>query len=167
MKYSINILTSLFILLFISACGGGGGSSSSSSITSFDASPATITIGDSTELTAIFNSSDVGNIDNNIGSVTSETSVKVTPSATTTYTLSVTKSDGSVDTATVTVTVVAINALNILDESLDQVFQTTQPDYTASVSFLAKSIQINAIPADAGSHRMRPSHVYRKYPAQF
>lgn len=151
MKYSINILTSLFILLFISACGGGGGSSSSSSITSFDASPATITIGDSTDLTAVFNSSDVGNIDNNIGSVTSETPVTVTPSATTTYTLSVTKSDGSVDTATVTVTVVAINALNILDESLDQVFQTTQPDYTASVSFLAKSIQINAIPADAGS----------------
>ena len=153
MKFFTSTLISLFILIFISACGGGGNSSSSSTITStsLSASSTTITVGNDVDLTATFIADGTGNIDNSVGTVTSGTPVSVSPSTTTTYTLTVTKSDGSFETSAVTVTVVALNSLSILNESFDQVFQTNQPDYTASVGFLAKSIRIKATSADAGA----------------
>ena len=77
MKFFVNILMSLFILIFISACGGGG-------------------------------------------------STSLTPASPN------------------------ITSLSILNESFDQVFQENQSDYTASVGFLAKSIQIKAT-AEAGA----------------
>lgn len=46
---------------------------------------------------------------------------------------------------------VGLNALSILNENFDQVFQENQPDYTASVGFLAKSIQIKATSADTSA----------------
>ncbi len=80
MKFSINILMSLFILILVSACGGSGGGG--------------------------------------------------TPALTTT---------------------VALNSLSVLDEDFDgQIFQSNQTDYTATVGFLAKSIQIKAT-ADTGA----------------
>jgi len=73
-------------------------------ITSFVASPATITAGQSATLTGVFaNGTGVitpGNI-----SATSGTAVTVSPTATTIYTLTVTPSSGSAITATATVTV--------------------------------------------------------------
>jgi hypothetical protein len=73
-------------------------------ITSFVASPATITAGASSTLTGVFsNGSGVitpGNI-----SVTSGTGVSVSPTATTTYTLTVTPTTGTAVTQTATVTV--------------------------------------------------------------
>ena len=152
MKFAINIFISLFILVFISACGGGGSSSSTSAITSFSTSSTTITIGNSVDLTAVFINGTAGSIDNSIGTVTSDIPVSVTPTTTTTYTLTVTKSDNSVETATLTVTVVALASLSILNESFDQLFQENQSDYTASVGFLAKSMQIEASSTDAGSN---------------
>lgn len=155
MKFSINIFISLFILIFISACGGGGSSSPPPAppptITSFSASSTTITTGNSVDLTAVFIADGTASIDNNVGTVTSDTSVTVSPSTNTTYTLTVTKSDGSSETSALTITVVGLNSLSILNESFDQVFQENQFDYTASVGFLAKSTQINATSADASA----------------
>ncbi len=86
--------------------GCGGSSAPAPSITSFVASPATITAGGSSSLTGIFvNGAGVitpGNL-----AVTSGTPVSVSPATTTTYTLTVTPSSGVAVTQTVTVTVVA------------------------------------------------------------
>ncbi|MGA2850317.1 MAG: hypothetical protein ABSE46_15080 [Terracidiphilus sp.] len=89
-------------------CGGGSSNSTppppAASITSFTASSATITAGQSATLTGVFaNGTGVitpGNI-----AATSGTAVTVTPTATTTYTLTVTPTSGSAVTATVSITV--------------------------------------------------------------
>jgi hypothetical protein len=47
--------------------------------------------------------------------------------------------------------VVGLNSLSILNENFDQIFQENQSDYTASVGFLAKSIQIKATSADTSA----------------
>ena len=121
-------------------------------IESFTAASATIIAGDSVDLTAIFITDGTGSIDNGIGNVTSNTPVSVTPLETTSYTLTLTNSLGGTVSSTVTVTVIALDSLSILNESFDQpFFQPTQSDYTASVGFLAKSIQIKATAVDAAS----------------
>jgi hypothetical protein len=74
-------------------------------ITSFTAGAATITAGKSTTLTAVF-SGGTGTINGVAGTVTSGTAVTVTPSATTTYTLTDTPTSGTAVTKTATVTVV-------------------------------------------------------------
>jgi hypothetical protein len=73
------------------------------SIASFVAGSATITAGNSTTLTGVF-SNGTGTVDNNVGTVTTNTPVTVTPSSTTTYTLTVTGT-GTPATKQVTVTV--------------------------------------------------------------
>lgn len=156
MKFFINIISLLFILIIISACNSGGSTPSSTTtttptITSFSASSTTITTGNSVDLTAVFIADGTGSIDNSVGTITSDTPVTVSPSTTTTYTLTVTKSDGSSETSALTITVVGLNFLSIINESFDQVFQENQSDYTASVGFLAKSIQIKATSADVGA----------------
>ncbi|MCK4704981.1 MAG: cadherin-like beta sandwich domain-containing protein, partial [Gammaproteobacteria bacterium] len=155
MKFSINFLVSLFLFTLISACSSGGDSAVpvTPAPTSLSASLATIALGDSVDLTAVIAAGATGSIDNGVGSVTSDTPVSVSPTETTTYTLTVTKSDGSTETATVTVTVVIVtlDTLSIIDANLDQTFQTNQPDYTASVGFLSKSIHIKAIATDPGA----------------
>ena len=120
-------------------------------IESFTATSTTIIAGDSVDLTATFITDGTGNIDNGIGTYTSNSLVSVSPLESTTYTLTVTNSLGESVTATVTVTVVALSSLTVLNESLGQIFQVNQSTYTASVGFLAKSIQINATSADAGA----------------
>jgi hypothetical protein len=110
------ILASMACAVAISVCLGGlagcGGSSGTTttpppvvpSITSFVATPATITAGASATLTGVFvNGTGVitpGNL-----AVTSGTAVTVSPTATTTYTLTVTPSSGSAVTQTATITV--------------------------------------------------------------
>jgi hypothetical protein len=90
------------------ACGGSGGSSTPQvappSITSFAAAKPDVTVGDTTTLTAVFTEG-VGLVDNGVGAVASGTPVTVKPSATTTYTLTVTNSQGTMVTRTATVTV--------------------------------------------------------------
>jgi len=88
-------------------CGGSsssGGSTQGASISSFEASLSTITVGSTTNLTAYFvNGTGVitpGNI-----SITSGVPVNVTPTATTTYTLTVTPASGTAVTQTATITV--------------------------------------------------------------
>ena len=91
-------------------CGGGGGGTTTTgpapSITSFAASPTTIAAGTSTSLTGVF-SGGTGVITPGNMTAASGTPVSVSPTATTTYTLTVTGSSGSPATATATVTVVA------------------------------------------------------------
>jgi hypothetical protein len=75
-------------------------------ITSFTASPATITAGGSSSLTAVFLGG-AGVVTPGNLSVTSGTAVSVSPTTTTTYTLTVTPTTGTAITQTVVVTVVA------------------------------------------------------------
>ena len=103
--------TSLAMTLLLGSAaftGCGGGSSTTTtppaSISSFTASPASITTGSGSSLTGVFaNGAGVitpGNI-----AASSGTAVTVNPTATTTYTLTVTPTSGSPVTATATVTV--------------------------------------------------------------
>jgi len=75
-------------------------------ITSFSASPATITSGQSSSLTAVFTGGTGVVTPGNI-TVTSGTAISVSPTATTTYTLTVTPTSGTAVTSTATVTVTA------------------------------------------------------------
>jgi len=77
-------------------------------ITSFSAASTTITAGSSTTLTGTF-SGGTGSVNNSVGAVTSGTPASVSPSVTTTYTLTVTNAATTPVsvTATATVTVVA------------------------------------------------------------
>jgi len=107
-------------LACLAGCGGGSGSTTGTgtapSITSFTASPATITSGASASLTGVF-SGGTGVITPGNLSVTSGTAVSVSPTATTTYTLTVTASNGTVVTKTATVTVNAPSYVLTVDST--------------------------------------------------
>lgn len=85
---------------------GGTGGNSAPTITSFTASPSTITAGQSSTLTWNVSGATSLTLDNGIGSVAGSNSSTVAPGSTTTYTLTATNSTGSV-TAKATVTVQA------------------------------------------------------------
>jgi len=96
--------------LLIAACGGTSVSSNivpPPTITSFAASPATITSGASSSLTGVF-AGGTAVITPGTISATSGTAVSVSPTATTTYTLTVTNSNGAAVSETATVTVNAV-----------------------------------------------------------
>lgn len=76
-----------------------------SAINSFTATPSTITAGNSSSLSAHF-ANGMGHVDNDIGTVSSGESVTVTPSATTTYTLTVSNEGGKSVKRSLTITVV-------------------------------------------------------------
>jgi hypothetical protein len=84
--------------------GNGGGNGTPPAITSFSSSPATITSGQSSNLTGVFSGGSGVVTPGNIP-VTSGTAVPVSPTTNTTYTLTVTASGGATSTATVIVTV--------------------------------------------------------------
>jgi uncharacterized protein YkwD len=81
-----------------------GGMGSVPTITSFTATPATITAAQGTTLSWSISGATSVSIDNGVGDVSSVTSRSVSPSTTTTYTLTATNTTGS-STARVTVTV--------------------------------------------------------------
>ncbi|HTW80712.1 MAG TPA: hypothetical protein VME23_14290 [Terracidiphilus sp.] len=102
------------------------------SITSFGASPATITAGSSSSLTAVFtNGTGVITGGSSPINVTSGTAVTVTPSATTTYTLTVTNAAGTAITQTATVTVVAAPAITSFSASPTTIASGTSSNLTA------------------------------------
>lgn len=73
-------------------------------ISSFTASPSTITEGETVSLLAVF-SDGTGEIDNGVGPVTSDEAATASPAASTTFTLTVTNDDGDSVSASVDVTV--------------------------------------------------------------
>lgn len=87
----------------------------SPTITSFVATPASITSGSSSNLTAVFSGGTGAITPGNI-SVVSGTAVNVSPTATTTYTLTVTPISGSAVTQTATVTVTTSSGNTITDK---------------------------------------------------
>jgi beta-propeller uncharacterized protein DUF5122 len=91
-------------LVFVFAGCSGGGGSNGFGISSFTASDDAITQSGSTTLVARF-SGGTGVVDNGVGVVSNRVPVGVTPSGTTTYTLTVTSLDGKTDTRTLTVSV--------------------------------------------------------------
>jgi len=74
------------------------------SISSFSANPSNIVSGESTNLLAVF-ANGTGLIDQNVGNITSNTAIPVSPVSTTTYILTVKNSAGETATSSVTVTV--------------------------------------------------------------
>ena len=59
---------------------------------------------------------------------------------------------GATVTSTVTISVNALDltGLVVTSASLDQVFQSTQADYTATIGFLAQSVTVNATTSTPG-----------------
>ena len=90
----------------LTACGGGssGSQTTQPSITSFTASPTSIAAGSSAALTGVF-ANGTGVITPGNLAATSGVAVTVSPTATTTYTLTVTSTSGAAVTATAMVTV--------------------------------------------------------------
>jgi len=123
----------------IAACGGGGGSGSEPApptpppvvtapqITSFTASPAAITIGQSSTLS--WSVSGATSLVLNPGAIPVTTSAVVTPQATTDYTLTATNSGGSASaTVRVTVNPFAVNDQAIGDPNLSYIQIELSPD---------------------------------------
>ncbi|MGP8251325.1 MAG: glycoside hydrolase family 44 protein [Terracidiphilus sp.] len=99
-------------------------------ITSFTASPATITAGGNSSLTAVFTGGTGVVTPGNI-SVTSGTAVSVSPTTTTTYTLTVSGSGGPTVTSTATVTVVLAPAITSFVASPTSIAPGASSDLTA------------------------------------
>jgi len=98
-------------LAAVAGCGGGGSTQSTPpSISSFTATPAAITAGQSATITGVF-SGGTGVITPGNITATSGTAVTVTPAAATTYTLTVTPATGAAITQTVTITVDPVPAI--------------------------------------------------------
>src|SRR5581483_9329711 len=107
----------------LTAIGSGGSTSAQTTITvdrssappptvtSFKANPATISPGQSTQLSWTTTNADTVTIDNGIGSQTASGQVTVTPSATTTYTLVANGAGGQSSPATATVTVSTVTGM--------------------------------------------------------
>lgn len=97
--------------IYASASGSGSVTvTAAPSITSFTPTPATITAGANSKLTAVF-AGGAGVVTPGNITVTSGVAITVTPSATTTYTLTVTPATGTPITSMTTVTVVAAPAI--------------------------------------------------------
>ncbi|MGO8760324.1 MAG: hypothetical protein ACLQG3_19590 [Terracidiphilus sp.] len=108
--YSASALIFSLGLSGLSGCGGSSSAPAAPAITSFAASPATITAGGSSSLTAVF-ANGTGVITPGNLAVSSGTGVTVSPTTTTTYTLTVTNSAGTAVAQTATVTVVPAPAI--------------------------------------------------------
>ena len=128
----------LVVSFIFSGCGGGGGSggglgaaggnnstdpSLPPTISSFKATSQTINAGGSTQLTAIFSNGN-GSVNNLVGSVTTGSPVTVSPSATTTYTLTVSNGSGSQVSSSTTVWVLPSS------DSISLAIDTPQFPYT-------------------------------------
>jgi uncharacterized protein YjbI with pentapeptide repeats len=138
-------------------------------ITSFVASPSSVTAGSGAQLTAVF-SGGAGSVDNGVGPVTSGSGVKVTPSATTTYTLTVDNGSGGKVTSPATVTVtgtgigegtsISLSAGNnspAVGQSVNFTATVTPPGSTGKVGFGIDSPMItNTVPLDTNSTASMP-----------
>jgi hypothetical protein len=113
--------------------GGGGNNNPPPLITSFASSPAIVTDGATSKLTAVF-SNGTGVITPGNISATSGTASSLTPppDATTTYTLTVTGSDGGTVTATTTVQAVAAPTITSFTAN-PATITTGQPSYVTGV----------------------------------
>jgi hypothetical protein len=100
-------------------------------ITSFTVGSATITAGNSTTLTASFTGG-TGTVDNGVSAVTSGLPVTVKPSATTTYTLTVTNAAGASLSAQTTVTVIPPLAITSFAAGLGTITAGNSTTLTAS-----------------------------------
>jgi hypothetical protein len=113
--YRLSLFCRLFLLSLlltqVTACGGGSSDGPAPpvpppSISSFTASETSIDSGSSLTLTAVFTNVSAS-IDNGVGSVSSNAANSISPSSTTTYTLTVTNSGGISVNAAVTITVIS------------------------------------------------------------
>ena len=123
-------LTVLALALLVTACGGNsGGTGQKPGITSFTATPPTVDAGQTSTLawTVTGDAPITLTIDKGVGTVTGQTSKGVSPTVTTTYTLTAENSAGE-DTETVTVTVgsqACTDPVAIPDANLAQAIRET------------------------------------------
>lgn len=104
------ISLSIFLLLVISGCGGGSNSpekvAPEPEVSSFTISESTITRGDEVTLTAVFTGG-TATVDNGVGILSSGIPLLISPTETSTYTLSVTDEIGRLVSSSINVTVIA------------------------------------------------------------
>ncbi|MBU2881847.1 hypothetical protein KO525_07335 [Psychrosphaera sp. B3R10] len=98
------VLTFYTLLFFLNACSVSDSPPLEPSIQSFTASSKTIVAGETIRLSASFINGE-GGINNAVGNIVAGESKEVTPSSTTTYTLTVSNSDGVAVTQSITVVV--------------------------------------------------------------
>lgn len=98
-------------------------------INTFNANPTTLDFGNSTTLSWEVSEADTVSIDQGIGIVTASGTINITPSTTTTYTLTATGNSSAITTAGVKVTVmnVPLTLQPDLQEGKDAVVQNTMP----------------------------------------
>lgn len=98
-------------------------------INTFNANPTTLDFGNSTTLSWEVSGADTVSIDQGIGIVTASGTINITPSTTTTYTLTATGNSSAITTAGVKVTVknVPLTLQPDLQEGKDAVVQNTMP----------------------------------------
>jgi hypothetical protein len=120
------------------------------SITSFTANPATITAGQSSNLTGVFTNGTGIITPGNLGA-TSGTAVSVSPTVTTTYTLTVTNSVGTAVTQTVTVTVVSAPAITSFAANPTTIMAGTSSSLTAVFTGGAGMITPGSIAVTSGT----------------
>lgn len=133
-------LAIVLLLSLITACGGGTENPGKSTITSFTASPDTITQGQTSTLSWELSGEPATSVsmDNGVAITPGSTSVTVTPAATTTYTLTATNAAGS-NTKPVKVTV---NSLPV-DEAPSRI-----PGGTLSTNTVMRSGKVYVVEAD-------------------
>ena len=125
------------------ACGGSSHPPPVPVISSFTAAKSPITTGTSTTLTAVF-SNGSGSVNNSVGTVNSGTAATVSPTADTTYTLTVTNSAGVSVTATTPVAVVAAPVATSLVAGVNPVpyggTTTVTPTYTGGTGSVDQAV---------------------------
>jgi hypothetical protein len=127
--------------------GGGGGGGSLPTINSFNATPASITTGDSSILAWVTTGGVTNTIDQGVGNVTPVNTTNVSPAVTTTYTLTSANTNGSV-TAQVTVTVSVPGAPTI--NSFTATPSTISLGQQSTLAWITTSSQTNTIDQGIG-----------------
>lgn len=134
----------LFIcfICLLSACSSGGGGGNKPTLTSFSANPTTISAGQPSTLSWQVSDATSLSINQGVGDVTGQTSVSVSPTTTTTYTLTASNADGSTTDQT-TVTVSGGSAAGYLWYSASSEINSFTQAQVQSSSSNAPAIRIN------------------------
>ncbi len=123
-----SLISGVLILLFITGCTGV--TPSDPIISSFSASPSTITAGESSTLSWSVTDATSVSIDNGVGSVALTGTTAVDPETTTTYTLTATNASGSVSATTI----ITVNPMATL--TISQTAGTAKAWFGASPSYV-------------------------------
>jgi len=135
-------LLCLISFLTLVACGGGGSAELTPVINSLSATAISIAPNESVDITAVF-SGGTGTVDNGIGEIFSGVTFTVSPTETTTYTLTVEEPRGTTATQSITITVVPIAEILSFTSSADSITVGDSCDLTAEFISVGGTAEID------------------------